>query len=97
MIPTDTNVLVTHGPPLGILDKTDGRYHAPENVGCWDLAKRIRELPELKLHVFGHIHCAYGWEKLAGVTYVNASICNERYEHSNRPIVFDTETGEVTT
>ena len=41
------------------------------------------------LHVFGHIHNAYGEVYKGDTLYVNASICNERYVPSNRPIVID--------
>ena len=48
---------MTHGPPYGILDKTnDG-----SNVGCTTLATRLEELRPV-LHVFGHIHEAHGAE-----------------------------------
>lgn len=85
-IPEDTDILITHGPPQGILDLCDhgGR------VGCDDLLHRIRELPNLKLHVFGHIHESYGSEKLKdSLTFVNASSCNLRYNPINKPIVIE--------
>jgi len=43
----------------------------------------------LKLHCYGHIHCAYGFEVIEGVTFVNASTCNEQYFPSNPPIVVE--------
>jgi Icc-related predicted phosphoesterase len=83
-IPTDTDVLVTHGPPFGILDRCqDGRI-----VGCEDLKARVLEIKP-KLHVFGHIHESYGIITENETTYVNASICNIRYTPTNQPIVFD--------
>lgn len=85
MIPDDTQVLVTHGPPAGILDQTV----RGENVGCEDLRARIQKLPQLKLHVFGHIHHAYGVLRGGGTTFVNASICNEKYEPANEPVRFE--------
>jgi Icc-related predicted phosphoesterase len=39
--------------------------------------------------VFGHIHEAYGVDHIKDILYVNASICNERYVPSNKPIVID--------
>lgn len=88
-IPDDTNVLVTHGPPKNILDLTGDKYHAAENVGCWDLRERVRKLKALKLHVFGHIHTSYGQELADGVKFVNASTCDENYDPVNPPIVVD--------
>ena len=84
-IPENTNVLITHCPPAGILDKLESGEH----VGDIALKARIPMLPELKLNVFGHIHNKYGIKKTKKVTYVNASLCNERYELTNAPIVIN--------
>jgi Icc-related predicted phosphoesterase len=93
LIPDDTNVLITHGPPMNILDKTPDHYtRMGQHVGCEDLTNRIKQLKELKLHVFGHIHHGYGHIKLNDVMYCNASICNEQYKPVNKPYVFDIDT-----
>jgi len=84
LIPQETNVLLTHGPPYSILDKTeDGRY-----VGCPALNERILELSDLKAHVFGHIHKSYGQVTLGDVLYVNASQKDIDYRSHNRPFTF---------
>jgi Icc-related predicted phosphoesterase len=88
LIPDETNILITHGPPNGILDEVP-RAYGSENAGCEELRKRIQDLPDLKLHVFGHIHCGYGMHKEAGVTFINASNCDESYKPSQPPIVID--------
>ena len=62
-IPEDVNILVTHGPPKGILDMT----MSGENVGCEDLLYRLPYLEQLKLVVFGHIHEHAGCELINGV------------------------------
>jgi len=51
-----------------------------------------------KIHVFGHIHHSYGQRTMDGIEFLNASICDERYEPTNKPIVveFNTETKEIT-
>lgn len=90
-IPDNTNVLVTHGPPAGILDVV---YHSNgvtprDRVGCHDLMDRINELRELKLHVFGHIHGSAGETYFNGVKYINAAICDEMYLPSNAVKVFE--------
>ena len=87
LIPNDTDLLVTHGPPHGILDQTINR--PPEQVGCEDLTARLAVLPNVKLHVFGHIHEAYGRRRQDGREYVNASICDVRYRPVNAPVVVD--------
>jgi predicted phosphohydrolase len=74
LIPTDTDILVTHGPPHGVRDKTvDGTL-----VGCADLMAKVQEI-QPKLHVFGHIHEAHGTELHGKTTFVNASVLNLRY------------------
>ena len=79
-------------PPKGKLDECpryepDGfRTERMENVGCEDLAARIKELtPELKVHAFGHIHRAGMVVGDDGVTYVNAATCNEQYKAVHPP------------
>jgi predicted phosphohydrolase len=86
-IPADTNVLITHGPPSGILDRV---ARGPQ--GCEDLTRRVSELPQLGLHVFGHIHEGYGHETQDGVLYVNASMQGELGGALNPPIVVDLPT-----
>ncbi|WP_224361015.1 metallophosphatase domain-containing protein [Hyalangium versicolor] len=49
-IPQDTDILITHGPPLGFGDRVAG-----ERVGCEDLLTRVQQVRP-KLHLFGHIH-----------------------------------------
>ena len=82
-IEDDTNILITHGPVHNILDFTErDQIH----VGCVDLAKRVKKLKQLKLHVSGHIHEGHGIKKVKKVTYVNASVCTLRYNPINKPI-----------
>lgn len=55
-IPDETDVLITHGPPLGILDQAyDGHQ-----CGCPDLLTTIKERVKPRLHIFGHIHEGHG-------------------------------------
>jgi predicted phosphohydrolase len=84
-IPEGIDVLVTHGPPMGILDFT---HYDKKSVGCADLLTRIRHIKP-KLHVFGHIHEGYGVIEKEGTKFVNASICTLSYKPSNPPIVVD--------
>ncbi len=84
-IPVDTNILLTHGPIYGILDKTK----RGEEVGCADLRNRIQNLKELKVHQNGHIHESYGEQTINGVKYINACVLNERYQIQNKPIEFE--------
>jgi calcineurin-like phosphoesterase family protein len=87
-IPDDTDVLLTHGPPRGILDLVT--QHGDDRAGCVELRKRIDELSNLKLHVFGHLHSGYGQAKvLGGPTFVNACINTIEYQPTNAPIVVE--------
>ena len=87
LIPEDTDILITHGPPMGILDKTlrDG-----SSVGCQDLMDVIKTIKP-QLHIFGHIHEAYGELHREGTHYINASVLNLRYELVNAPFEIDWE------
>lgn len=93
-IPLDIDILVTHGPPMGVLDQVE-RFNGPkceweiENVGCRDLLDKIQQLKQLRVHAFGHIHSGYGVIKAGDITYINASICDEQYRPINKPIVFE--------
>lgn len=91
LIPDDTAILITHGPVYGILDRTMDGSHA----GCPALKARIEELVNLRLHVCGHIHEAYGTEQHGRTIYVNASSCDIHYSPSQPPIVIDIPTVET--
>lgn len=83
-IPHGTDVLITHGPPLGILDQTlEGKA-----VGC-EYLREIVGLLTPKLHIFGHIHEGAGIVEADGTAFVNASTLTRRYMPTNPPIVID--------
>ena len=87
LIPDNTDVLITHGPPKGIGDEANLGFKC-QNVGCIDLLDRTQQL-SLRAHIFGHIHEGYG-EYLRGKTrLINASTCTARYEPRNAPILVD--------
>ena len=88
LIPNDTDVLITHGPPNEIRDFVNNWRQPVRTVGCELLRFRVEQIKPL-LHIFGHIHEAYGVEYNNNTLYVNASTCTERYAPSNKPIVVD--------
>lgn len=93
-IPDDVNILITHGPPYGILDETTYANGDPRpgHLGCVELMNRIKELKDLDLHFFGHIHAPGGTEKhIDGVSYYNAAICDESYFPGNKITEVDYE------
>jgi len=81
-IPGDTEILITHGPPAGILD----RNSAGEPTGCEDLRLTVDRIKP-RLHIFGHIHEAYGVEEHDGTIFVNACQLDERYRLAHEPVV----------
>jgi len=85
MIPENTDILITHGPPYGIMDTNEDGVHC----GCEELLKAVQRIKP-KLHVFGHIHESYGIEKQDGTTFVNAAVY-EGYKKVKDPIVIDWE------
>lgn len=87
-IPPGTDVLVTHGPPNGVLDLMSPESEwAGEHLGCEELRKVVDKISP-KVHIFGHIHGSYG--QVEGVTEsFNVSICNEQYQPVNPVTVID--------
>lgn len=82
-IPKDTDVLITHTPPKNICDLTREGI----NTGCEELLQKVEQIKP-KLHIFGHIHEAYGIEEKDTI-YINASICTRDYLPINDPIVYE--------
>lgn len=85
----DTDVLITHGPPYGVLDKVRPQMTAwgpveegSGNQGCEELAIRLAVVRP-RVHVFGHIHDGAGFLPKDGTTYINASVCDEDYKPVN--------------
>lgn len=82
-IPATTNILITHGPPLGILDN---------GFGCEDLLKKVQAI-QPTLHVFGHVHEQCGTIQQANTKFVNAALVNnidlligEEYKMAGKPV-----------
>lgn len=74
-IPSDTQVLVTHTPPQGILDS---------GYGCPELRKALSGLQHLRLHAYGHVEERFGQTKIGKTLYVNAAISTRRSDGSTR-------------
>ena len=89
-IPNDTDILITHGPPLGYGDLCKNELRA----GCVELLNTVRLRVQPKYHIYGHIHEGYGVRSDGQTTFINASICNVNGLPNNKPIVFDIEIPE---
>lgn len=85
LIPTDTDILITHGPPKGHGDKCQDGFEA----GCEDLLREMAERIHPRVHIFGHIHEGYGADTNGETLFVNSSTCTFSYRPTNPPIVID--------
>ena len=86
LIPQDTDILVVHGPPhtFGDSVRNNPEPNTPvRQVGCPLLLERLRQLPQSKLVVFGHIHSGYGQWSLGSALLANVSRVNEGYQPIN--------------
>jgi len=85
-IPPGTDVLITHGPPFGSLDKAN---ILSAHLGCEELTKAVVRIKP-KLHVFGHVHGGYGRETGPnGTQLVNCAVLNENYALTNEPVTIE--------
>lgn len=99
-IPKDVEVLITHGPPKGIMDLTKNRDGSLSVCGCSNLRSRIEkeEFPKLKAMCYGHIHQVEGYNPpgvfhYKGIQFSNAaSVEDGRFDkgivhHGNKIII----------
>lgn len=87
LVPNGTDVLVTHGPPEGIGD----RSHTGGRQGCRDLLERVKIVRPL-VHIFGHIHEDGGAWAIDGTVFANVTT----WECERAPTVIDVTDGKVT-
>lgn len=88
-IPKGTKVLITHGPPVGILDgvpRAGGRFL--QHVGCQKLRSAVMEIRP-KIHIFGHIHPGFGHESFGSTDFYNVALLDDMYEMVNEPVVIE--------
>jgi Icc-related predicted phosphoesterase len=88
MIPPGIDILVTHAPPSGILDR-----HGPVSHGCTDLAAAVAALRP-RYHIFGHIHDRHGVIRQGGTCYINANVQGKNGELRS-PLLLDYDSGEI--
>jgi Icc-related predicted phosphoesterase len=93
LIPSDIDILITHGPSFGKVDKVIGQY---DNLGCELLTERIQTIKP-KIHVCGHIHSGYGYVFDGQTHYINASVLDENYYFTQKPlsVEWNKETNEI--
>ena len=82
LIPDDTDIVVTHEPPIMILDKSAGTHW-----GNAPLRNRVTEIKP-RYHLFGHAHESFGTLKEDCTIFSNASLLNERNKLVRQPRLF---------
>lgn len=91
-IPDDIDILITHSPPFGICDGLPIEDGSLFHAGSKALYGWLKYVARPKLHIFGHIHEAYGQcEHFPTYNHkmmisVNASHVNERYKPVNKSV-----------
>lgn len=83
LIPEGIDVLVTHGPPAGILDKVDVFL---EELGCPSLKGAVARVKP-QVHAFGHIHEGRGLRQVSETLYINAAVLNGDYKPYNQDAI----------
>ena len=73
-IPDGVDVLITHRPPLGIMDTLEDKVHYGSSV-LLDKVSTIKP----KLHLFGHVHDAYGTMEWGETLFSNAALADWKY------------------
>lgn len=83
-IPKGLDFLLTHTPPLGVMDK----LNSGEDVGCPALLAAVKKAKP-KYNCFGHIHEQRGQLKKYGINFINSALLNDQYRLVNEPIVLE--------
>lgn len=84
-MPDNCDVLLTHGPSYGVLDRV-----GIELCGCELLLERVKVVKPL-IHCCGHIHEGRGFNdhSVEGVAFVNATLLDGSYKMAYNPVVLD--------
>lgn len=98
-IPADTEILVTHGGPQGMGDK-GGHGQSWTHFGDAALRETVigHHLPDLKLHIFGHIHEAWGQYGLPGrdTAFHNVAYLDRDYCTTHPLVQYEKKDGKYT-
>lgn len=85
-IPADTDILITHGPPSGVLDvefSGDGVHR-----GCLELLTEVQRVNP-QVHIFGHVHRSHGAKRIGPTTFINAALLGWSGDLEHRPVAFE--------
>lgn len=87
-IPDDTDVLITHGPPFGVMDVVERENGELVHTGCAELLSRVKQI-QPKIHLFGHIHEGFGQQQIDNTRFYNVCSMNEHYRLQNAPVILE--------
>ena len=82
-IPKGVDVLVTHEPPMMILDESNGKHW-----GNLPLRNRVMEVKP-RYHLFGHAHESYGVLQQDGIVFANGAFLDDYYQQYHPPHLFE--------
>jgi len=85
-IPADIDVMISHGPPKFIQDYIPW---SDKYAGCPSLRDHVLERIKPKVHIFGHIHEAFGHKHCREIDFYNVSICDAKYSPDNPATVIE--------
>lgn len=81
LIPKNTDILITHTPPYGILDEIGSGI----KLGCEELEEKLWDV-QPSHHLFGHIHHSAGQTSKSGIHFFNLSMLDERLRVMHSPL-----------
>ena len=84
LMPKNTDILITHTPPYGILDEIRNGM----KLGCEEL-KQMVEIIKPSHHFFGHVHHAAGSTSRSSIRYFNLSSLDEKHRLMHSPVIVD--------
>lgn len=79
LINGDIDVLITHEPPVMILDESSGVHW-----GNAYIRNRVLQVKP-RFHLFGHAHDAYGMTKQDGIVFANGASMDDHYNMRHKP------------
>jgi len=86
LIKNDVDILVSHGPPMGVNDALAGKTYG-EHVGCEELALKFQARERIgnpiPINIHGHIHEGYGYTEQWGSKLYNVSHMDCDYQPVN--------------
>jgi hypothetical protein len=85
-IPTGADIVISHGPPEGILDKV--LFSSHPHVGAQAMPERMQKVNPA-LYICGHIHESYGVKQAGDTLYANVAQMDRSYNPINPMVEFD--------